>query len=188
MHDSAAAYLTAWQNFYIIVGSSAGGLTGLQFVVITLIAELRPQSTVGEISAFSTSTVVHFSAVLLLASILSAPWTALSNVAWGVGMCGVAGVAYAAIVAKRTARQEVYRASGEEWVWYVVLPFLSYAGILAAGVALQSSPASALFVVAAAALVLLFIGIHNAWDTVTYVAIRGGQPSPIPEIGPPRKD
>jgi len=31
---------------------------------------------------------------------------------------------------------------------------------------------SALFVIAAIALLLLFLGIHNAWDTVTYVALE----------------
>ena len=29
-----------WENFYVIVGSSAGALIGLQFVVITLIADM----------------------------------------------------------------------------------------------------------------------------------------------------
>jgi len=29
--------LSGWENFYVIVGSSAGALIGLQFVVITLI-------------------------------------------------------------------------------------------------------------------------------------------------------
>jgi len=33
--------LSGWENFYVIVGSSAGALIGLQFVVITLIAN-RP--------------------------------------------------------------------------------------------------------------------------------------------------
>lgn len=31
--------LSGWENFYVIVGSSAGALIGLQFVVITLIAD-----------------------------------------------------------------------------------------------------------------------------------------------------
>ena len=30
--------LSRWENFYVIVGSSAGALTGLQFVVMALIA------------------------------------------------------------------------------------------------------------------------------------------------------
>jgi len=32
--------LGTWQNFYVIVGSSAGALIGLQFVVMTLIANM----------------------------------------------------------------------------------------------------------------------------------------------------
>jgi len=34
-----------------------------------------------------------------------------------------------------------------------------------------SKTISCLFVIAATCLVLLFVGIHNAWDTVTYIAI-----------------
>ena len=30
--------LAAWQNFYVIMGSSAGALIGLQFVVLSLVA------------------------------------------------------------------------------------------------------------------------------------------------------
>ena len=36
MDDMTA--LSGWENFYVIVGSSAGALIGLQFVVMTLIA------------------------------------------------------------------------------------------------------------------------------------------------------
>jgi hypothetical protein len=31
---------------------------------------------------------------------------------------------------------------------------------------------SALFLIAGASLVMLFIGIHNAWDAVTYLAVE----------------
>jgi hypothetical protein len=33
-----------------------------------------------------------------------------------------------------------------------------------------------LFVIAAATMLLLFIGIHNAWDLVTYTAFEHSQP------------
>jgi len=33
--------LAGWQNFYVIIGSSAGALIGLQFVVLSLIANRR---------------------------------------------------------------------------------------------------------------------------------------------------
>jgi hypothetical protein len=67
--------LSEWENFYVIVGSSAGALIGLQFVVITLIAAMPiGRGTAQAGAAFSTPNVVHFGAVLLLAGILSAPW------------------------------------------------------------------------------------------------------------------
>ena len=68
-HDT----LLAWENFYIIVGSSAGALTGLQFVVMALAAETEINTDTGEVDAFGTPTIVHFCAVLLVSAILSMP-------------------------------------------------------------------------------------------------------------------
>ena len=67
--------LAAWQNFYVIAGSSAGALIGLQFVVLSVVTN-RPMdgNDAGAGHAFATPTIVHFGAVLLLASVLSAPW------------------------------------------------------------------------------------------------------------------
>ena len=78
--------LIAWESFYVIVGSSAGALIGLQFVVLTLIAE-RPHARMAEASAaFSTPSVVHFGVVLLLSAVGSIPWHSISALAmfWGV--------------------------------------------------------------------------------------------------------
>ena len=53
--------LDGWRNFYVIVGSSAGALIGLQFVVITLIAAKPiPGADAQTGGAFATPTVVHF--------------------------------------------------------------------------------------------------------------------------------
>src|SRR2546427_11944428 len=66
--------IEGWENFYVIVGSSAGALIGLQFVVISLFAS-RPighlEAQAG--SAFATPSVVHLGLVLLLSAIVSAP-------------------------------------------------------------------------------------------------------------------
>ena len=45
-----------------------------------------------------------------------------------------------------------------------------------AAILLLVNPTPALFVIGAATLLLLFSSIHNAWDTVTYVAIELSQP------------
>ena len=47
--------LAGWVNFYVIAGSSAGALIGLQFVVITLITELPSLKDAARVgSAFAT--------------------------------------------------------------------------------------------------------------------------------------
>jgi hypothetical protein len=67
--------LAGWENFYVIVGSCAGALIGLQFVVITLIADRPITPDLAQASdAFATPTVVHFGTVLLLSAALNAPW------------------------------------------------------------------------------------------------------------------
>ena len=66
--------LTEWDSFYVIVGSAAGALIGLQFVVMTLVAE-RPLLRIADAAdAFATPTINHVCATLLLAVLLRAPW------------------------------------------------------------------------------------------------------------------
>ena len=74
--------LAGWENFYVIVGSSAGALIGLQFVVMTLVAE-RAMPSPETTNAFATPSVIHFGAVLLLSALLLsalALWTGLELV------------------------------------------------------------------------------------------------------------
>jgi hypothetical protein len=165
--------LADWENFYVIVGSSAGALTGLQFVVIALIAEAQAARSMLEIRAFGTPTIVHFCVSLLICAIGSAPWHAVSQPGWCLGVCGAAGVAYSSRVISHARKQSGYVPDAEDWFWYAVLPLLAYAMLLAGAILLAWRPAVALFVVAGAALVLMFNGIHNAWDTVTFIAVGG---------------
>ncbi|HEU5250224.1 MAG TPA: hypothetical protein VFW15_09565, partial [Thermoanaerobaculia bacterium] len=73
MTEFANPRLSAWESFYVIVGSSAAALIGLQFVVITLIAGMRRRPTPDTIRAFGTPTVVHLAGALLVSAIMSAP-------------------------------------------------------------------------------------------------------------------
>jgi len=176
MEEAAHSPLVAWESFYVIVGSSGAALTGLQFVVIALIAEVWDRPSIRQIDAFGTPTIVHFCAVLLVSAILSAPWHGLSQVSLVLGICGLVGVVYEVIVVRRARRQTGYRPVFEDWLWHAVLPLIAYALLLGSAIALRSYSHRVLFVIAATALLLLFIGIHNAWDTVTYIAASGTGP------------
>ena len=161
--------LAGWENFYVIVGSSAGALIGLQFVVIMLIAA-KPVARVDAVAggAFATPSVVHFGVVLLLSALVSIPWNGIVTVAVLWGLVGLSGIVYTIIVARRLRVQTVYRPVFEDRVFHVFLPLAAYAMLAGSAFAASSHRRPALFVVGAATLVLLFVGIHNAWDAVTY--------------------
>lgn len=171
MQEAAIPQLAAWQNFYVIVGSAAAALTGLMFVVITLIAGSEMRKSSGSIAAFGTPTIVHFCASLLIAALLSAPWPTLWYPGLLLGLCGLGGIAYIIIILQRARRQDEYTPVLEDWLWHTIFPFISYTALVVTALLLPNTPVSALFVVAAATILLVFIGIHNAWDTVTYIAL-----------------
>ena len=168
--------LMAWENFYVIVGSSAAALTGLQFVVIALIAQSRTRATTGDIAAFGSPTVVHFCIALFVAASMSAPWRSLVSAGITIIGCGSLGAFYALVVLRRARSQARYKPEFEDWLWHVILPLLAYIALLAAGIMLRRVPAPSLFVIGAVTLLLVYIGIHNAWDTVTWLTLN--QPPP----------
>lgn len=123
-------------------------------------------------AAFSTPNVAHFSAALLVAAMLSAPWQVLWNISLLLGLCGLGGVVYVIIVGRRVRRQTSYEPVLEDWLWHTAFPLVSYTGFIVAALLLPIFPAPALFVIGAAAVLLLFVGVHNAWDGVTYLVLE----------------
>lgn len=171
------AALSAWENFYLIVGPSAAALIGLQFIVMTLIAEMRPGLLAGEsISAFATPTVFHLGGAVVISVILSAPWPTLRAASIALAMCGLIGIVYGAVVTLRAQRQTSYEPVGEDWIWYIILPVACYIAIGVAAYLLPAHPQVPLFVIGGAVLALLLIGVHNTWDTVTYIVLQHAKP------------
>lgn len=167
--------LSPWLTFYEIVGASAGALIGLQFVVMALVASLPHARAMGPGGAtFVTPTVIHFCAALLLSGVMTVPWGGaapfgtLPPVAVILGAVGLAGVVYSANIARRMRRTTVYRPEMEDWLFHAILPITGYATLLAAACTAPLFHRAAEFAVAAVSMLLLFIGIHNAWDIVTY--------------------
>ena len=165
--------LEAWDSFYVIIGSAAGALIGLQFVVVTLVAE-RPALRATEAgAAFATPTIVHFSAVLLVSALIRVPWHSITPLAALWAVVGLGGLAYQLAVARHLRRQAVYSMQFEDWMFHVLLPCVSYAVLVGSALVAWAYEREALFGAAAAALMLLFIGIHNAWDSIAYHVFIG---------------
>jgi len=171
MAASLSQSLSAWTNFYVVVGASAGTLIGVQFVVIALIASTRARANMESVNAFGTPNVVNFCGALLVSALMSAPWPSLLCVSVVLGVYGICALGYALVVVRRARRQTVYKPVLEDWIWYAVFPCSIYAAISAAAIGLARFTTVSLFVVAFATLFLLIVGIHNAWDSVTHIVV-----------------
>jgi hypothetical protein len=171
-----ASLLAEWDNFYVITGSAAAGLAGLTFVVIALSADSKRVNFRG-LRAYVTPTIVHFGAVLALAAYLSMPHHNQLSLSLAFGAAGSGGLIYVTLTGigigigiRRVASD--YVPVHEDWIWNVVLPAIVYAVLFAAAFFVWPRPEQSLYGVAAVSVLLMFIGIHNAWDVALWNAVR----------------
>ncbi|HTW37835.1 MAG TPA: hypothetical protein VMD49_04635 [Steroidobacteraceae bacterium] len=164
-----------WQNFYVIVGSSAGALIGLTFIVITVAADrmgaaTSPTARLTGLRTFITPTAVYFGSGLWVAALMCVPGQTVLTLGACLGITGAAGLLYCATVGSRISRASLdYRPFLSDWIWSVVLPLAAYLSLLATGWLLHAFPLASLYGVGATTLLLMFIGIHNAWDVVVWI-------------------
>lgn len=125
---------------------------------------------------FSTPTVVHFCLALFVSAILCAPWPAPVYPGAIVGLTALYELTYIFRIAFRAKRMTAYTPDAEDWTWYSILPVVAYGAILGGAIGLEFFPRDALFALGAGVLLLIFIGIRNAWDVVTFLAIGGNEP------------
>lgn len=167
--------LTEWADFYVITGTAAATLTGLMFVVLTLIVSTFGRGSRTGLGVYSTPTVVHFTATLVLTIVLSAPWPALWQTGLALGLVGLIGLFYSGIVTRRSvtaSRGTSYRPVLEDWLCHAILPPVGYAAVLVAAFLIPNQPTLALFTVGVVIALFLILGVHNAWDIVTYMMIE----------------
>jgi hypothetical protein len=164
--------LAEWDNFYVITGGASAGLTGLTFVVIALSADAKRVNMSG-LRAYVTPTIVHFGAVLALAAYLTMPHQGALSLSVGLGAAGTAGVLYAAFIASSIGRiKGEYVPVREDWIWNAILPAIAYGVLIACAFLLWRRPEQSMYGVAAASVLLMFIGIHNAWDVAVWNTVR----------------
>jgi hypothetical protein len=161
-----------WDNFYFLIGSAAAGLIGLLFVVVTLTAgSERSQASRGA-SLYLTPTALHFAVVLSISAVAVMPRLAVSTAAAVFGLGALVGFANAirACIGIRTPRPEMETAHWSDFWLYGGVPATIYLGLGVASVALWAGADWAVPASAALLLVLLLVGIRNAWDLVTWIA------------------
>jgi hypothetical protein len=165
-----------WEEYFLMIGSSAGALIGLMFVVVTLTAG-RDRSEVERGKHLYTSPIVwHLAVILALSGAAIAPTMPpklFALVSGGLGILGIVmGLRSAAGIARRPAAPE---APGFDSFWYGIAPAVAYAGLSVAALVLFRGNHWSATLIAADLMALLLVSIHAAWDLVTYLAPIAGQ-------------
>ena len=164
-----------WENFYLIVGPSAGALIGLMFVVITLTAGRERDDTERGKHYYTSPVVWHLGVVLLLSGAAVAPGMGprlFGTVAGGLALLGIAMAVRSSVGIART-RMTGADSLFDMW-WYGIIPGVVYVGLGAAGVAAFCGAGWSADAVAAALMALLLVSIHAEWDLVTFLAPMAG--------------
>lgn len=159
-----------WETFYFMIGSSAAGLIGLLFVVVTLSSQRNPALAEAGSRIFLTPTMFHFGVVLLIGATAAMPEVSIWTMALVVATVAAVGLVYAGIALRRMIRGVVQVPHWSDYVFYGVLPTIVYLGLISSGVALWYQAPFAPHAIAVGALALLFLGIRDAWDLATYLA------------------
>jgi hypothetical protein len=162
-----------WENFFYLIGSAAGALIGLMFVVITLTAGYEPRRVSRGAPVYVTPIVFHYSVVLVVSAISEVPALSSSLVGLFLGACAIAGVTYSTATTIRLSRK------GWEdpipWsdkCFYGFLPAITYVALVVAASAVWVVGRKAVLAIGAIMLALLLLGIRNAWDLATTLAQR----------------
>lgn len=157
-----------WNDFYVIVGGSAGALAGLMFVVISLGSERRRNLEAFE--AYATPTIVDLATVLYLAALITVPKHSDFSLSLCLAGAGVGGLLYGAWIVRQTLNAPNYSDYWSDWIWRHIVPGFVYVALLIAAAIIWVDQETALYVTGACALVMLLTSVHNAWDSAIWIA------------------
>jgi hypothetical protein len=171
MPPSVAELFHGWHDFFLLLGTASATLVGLMFIAVSIGASIFKEENRPALEVFLGPTVVHFAAALVvcvLAVIPSHNWLSLAGLA---AFVGCAGFLYSARIWFRLARSR-YDIDYLDRFFYTVLPAIAYLVVLFAAALLYRQSEWGLDAAAIGLIMLLLAGIRNAWDMMTWIALR----------------
>jgi hypothetical protein len=164
-----------WDNFYLMIGGASAGLIGLLFVVVTLTSEIERSRALRGVNLYMTPPALAFAVVLTISAATAAPGISAGVVAGVAGAAALLGVAAAvrSCIGIRGFKVDNEPPHWSDLWFYGVAPGVVYIGLGTAAVGLCSHSDWAVQSVAAVLLILLLLGIRNAWDLVTWITPHG---------------
>src|SRR5437773_83456 len=169
MHEAWTHQLETWHEFYLLIGTAGVTLTGLLFVVVSLGPRVVANQQATGVRAFISPNAVFFTTTLVVAAALLIP--DVPAMAVGAFLCvGAVGSLVYLAYTKAHRRWRLSKLPSLDWIWFVGLPIASYVLLLLSGIGFLLQAALSMHGIAVALILLLVIGIRNAWDVVIWIA------------------
>jgi hypothetical protein len=171
--QSAVTDLThTWHDFYILVGTASATLVGLMFIAASIGAQVFREENRAAMGAFISPTVVHFSTTLFVSVIATVPVHSGLPLATMFVLVGLAGLAFSARVWVQLLVRRRFQVDVIDRMFYALIPCIGHLFVVVGGTLLVLQPELGMDAIAAAALILLFAGIRNAWDMTIWIVIK----------------
>jgi hypothetical protein len=165
--------LTAWREFYALLGSASATMTGLLFVAASVGSRIFSDDRRAALRVFLSASVVHFGGILAVSLIALAPIRSVVLLSVMIAGCGGFGLAYYGIAWRDLLRDgTIARIDWEDRIWYSVVPVIGYLGETGAGVTLAIHLELGCAILAFSLGVLLLAAMHNAWDMTVWSITR----------------
>ena len=161
-----------WDSYYLLIGTAAGALIGLLFVVATLNAGREVTDVTRGTKTYLTPTVFHFAMVVVVSALATAPGLPARTVGLLLGTCAIVGLVYSGWICVRLRSGNM---AGQHWsdFWFFgAAPTAIYLGLGATSGTAWAAPSALPYAAAVLLLLLMLVGIRNAWDLVTWLAPR----------------
>src|SRR5512144_2930252 len=97
--------LQAWETFYLVVGTSAGALVGVMFIVATLTAEIAIEQINRGTVIYQNPTVFHLGVIVAVSALALVPEHLLPAVAVLIAIGGIAGLVYGGVTLRRMSER-----------------------------------------------------------------------------------
>jgi hypothetical protein len=158
-----------WDSFYLLVGSAAGALVGLLFVVASLTVGIEENRAERGSKFFMSPTVFHLAAVFVISAITMVPRISGADAALVMTAVILVGLTYAVRNALALRQAGVAQHWTDFWS-YGVGPIACYLALAVLCWLVSRGDAGAPPLLASVLVLFVLLCIRNAWDLVTWIA------------------
>ena len=171
MNPPHPEFFHGWHDFFILLGTACATLVGLMFIAVSIGANIFKEENRPALEVFLGPTVVHFTSVLVLCVLAIIPSQGWLSLAALTSLIGFAGFLFSARIWIRLMRSR-YELDYIDRFFYTVLPAIGYLIVLSAATPLYEQSEWGLDAAAIGLITLLLAGIRNAWDMMTWIALK----------------